>query len=952
MDAYNHYRFRTQVDNALKTVKTILDTTRAPQYPANVPHQYVDKYLLAEYLTNTSLASILNCLEAMGLSEKKLLVLVKWAKTRSVSIRLKAEERCSYDREETKKVTSPVEHVREVSTVFGKTTITDKVVTNVTEYFWKYQLEYELLAFQGNNIEEKIVLQGRIGNYEIVTNSKTPPKPQFSVQPSIDLNISWLLSTVNENLTLNFSINRSDSQCRTPRRNPEIQSALNFYNSFFVWCGKIRQYFSNQIFPIQVNHGYDMSKITDTGIFLPVVPFFEDPKARTSNSSLIAVNSGALVTVPSATTADCPLMLIGDVNQFLLEQKRSLLERFSDLSKMFKDIKMLITIAEVNLVTACMHATTICQYFSDGVDYIEDMLFKQLVSAIGKEVTSVEFSNYMRFHNRMLFKKEFEPQIFSYAVRRPNHFPEGTVSIEEQLPDGSIAEPILTMARSWKAKKPMKFSINSTTQVSFYGERHVHGWVSHLFSGLPTSQFNLVARARQFSSYIVMLGRILTADLFEPKYAMIIQNKDDLTIPLIMEQIPTPKEFRDAIESLSPEQQRFAKAYRSMQLSSTLFGILIIQIKPQLEKLLKLPDDSLTKEIQLTQGLMELFIKYQIPSDLLSYSGRSNEKSERIATVKRHVESMKKMIANAKEKELQEKIQDDKFDDTSSEESINDLILDDEIKVDFMVKEMALDMKDVLPARKSLNKAKPGSPLLKLAAPAKSPRRDVVQRRSVQAPSLRQQAQSQPQQQQAQSQTQQQQAQSQPQQQQPQQPADTRTEEQQLVEKNFSESEIEDITKLPSTLDRKFEELDEDSALRPTIIQIGTSWTKRTQKALLAPPVEEKWSNTEQEQARNQAFDLLDSLSRSGALSVDNASLHVVIASTHCFAKNVMNTVVQDNVNPIEKIERSLLIVGTTIQGVPSKELVKEDQIERAATYSPNLFEGMDQKLIDDTVTQ
>jgi hypothetical protein len=36
---------------------------------------------------------------------------------------------------------------------------------------------------------------------------------------------------------------------------------------------------------------------------------------------------------------------------------------------------------------------------------------------------------------------------------------------------------------------------------------------------------------------------------------------DEVTIPLLLEQIPTPKEFRDAIESLSPEQQRFAKAF-------------------------------------------------------------------------------------------------------------------------------------------------------------------------------------------------------------------------------------------------------------------------------------------------------------------------------------------------------------------------------------------------------
>jgi hypothetical protein len=56
-----------------------------------------------------------------------------------------------------------------------------------------------------------------------------------------------------------------------------------------------------------------------------------------------------------------------------------------------------------------------------------------------------------------------------------------------------------------------------------------------------------------------------------------------------------------------------------MQLASTLFAVCVIQIKPQLEKVLKLPNDSLTKQIELTQNLQELFLKYQIPSDLLSY---------------------------------------------------------------------------------------------------------------------------------------------------------------------------------------------------------------------------------------------------------------------------------------------------------------------------------------------
>ncbi len=107
-------------------------------------------------------------------------------------------------------------------------------------------------------------------------------------------------------------------------------------------------------------------------------------------------------------------------------------------------------------------------------------------------------------------------------------------------------------------------------QVTFNGDRFLHGWVSHQFSGQSGASLQLVARARQFSSYIVLVGSIGSAELFMPKYGIIVQNKDELLLPLLLETIPTPKEFRDAIESLSPEQQRFAKAFRAMQLERSV----------------------------------------------------------------------------------------------------------------------------------------------------------------------------------------------------------------------------------------------------------------------------------------------------------------------------------------------------------------------------------------------
>jgi len=88
-------------------------------------------------------------------------------------------------------------------------------------------------------------------------------------------------------------------------------------------------------------------------------------------------------------------------------------------------------------------------------------------------------------------------------------------------------------------------------------------------------------------------------------------------------------------------------------------------------------------------------------------------------------------------------------------------------------------------------------------------------------------------------------------------------------------------------------------------------------------------STTQQEKERNKAFDLLDGLSRSGALRIDAASFHVVVAATHCFDKTLINTVVQDNINPIDKVERSALIVGATIHEQSPEEMIKQEHIDR-----------------------
>ena len=498
MEEFDEYRFQTKLDAALQRIRTVLDTSRQPQLAADVPHEYADKYELAEFLTNAALASQLTIFEVMGLGEKDVLKLKEWSESRSVTVRFSAEERCTFDREETRTVESPTS-VTEVKGVFGKHSVKQKVVRKITEWFWKYDVKYELSVYPGNAPEEKVVLRERAGKYEIKTTTEHTPRPKVSVVDPIEVNASWLMQNLKEGLTVQFGIDRAASSCHTPRRNEQVQRAVEYFASFHRWSEQVRQYFEGRLFPVQTGHGLDMSKMNAEGVFVPVMPLLEK-KAKQQQGAEGAEEEGAASTSASGGGSGV-LLSVGDLSLFLAEERRSLEEKFASLEKIYARDGKLITTEDAMLVVLAKHAMELSTAYGDGVGFIEEMLRKQLIAAIGKEVTPAEFGEYMKFHHRKLYREEYEPRPFCYAVRRPDHYPEGTVSIEGQKDSGEVADPIYTTVRSVAEGGVMHFPINASTKVAFAGERHLHGWISHEFSGHSGSSLQLVARARQFSCW-------------------------------------------------------------------------------------------------------------------------------------------------------------------------------------------------------------------------------------------------------------------------------------------------------------------------------------------------------------------------------------------------------------------------------------------------------------------
>ncbi|HVJ92033.1 MAG TPA: hypothetical protein VM580_19665, partial [Labilithrix sp.] len=849
MNAYAEHQFRAKMEAALGTIRKVLDNTRNPETPANVPHQYDDKYILAEFVTQVAMASLLQCLENVGLSADGTTRLVDWVKTRSVSLRLSAQESCRFLREETRKIESP-EHVTEVRGVFGKTTRSEKVLLTVTEYFWRFDFSYEIVAYQGNAPENAVALLTRSGSVEIKTSAKQTPRPKTVVRPPIDVDVSWLLSRLDEHARPRFAIDRASADCHTPRRNPEVDRALEALAALHVWCGRVVAYFRNDLFSAYADHGRDLSAIDESGLFVPVVPLFENGQ-RHEGEGLIP---------PSYATA------------FLEEQRRSLAEKWRALSTAFPNDGTIVTAVEAGLLVTLLHVRQVVEHHAHAVDHIEQMLRNQLVAAIGKVITPADFTAYMDFHHRKLVKEAYRPRPFSYAVRRPDHDPEGVVSVEVDR-GKSVPEPVSTTVAWTHSSRPIKFALDASTRVSFTGDRYLHAWVTHQFSGQGTLASHLVARARQFSSFILLVGKIASADVFEPRFGVLVQNKDLLKIPLLLEEIPTPKQFRDAIESLSPEQQRFARAFRGMQLESTLFGVCVIQVKPQLEKLLKLPPDSLTKEIKLTQQLLELFTEYQIPSDLLSYDGVDDAPvADKLGRVKDYTARMFEMIDLSKRREIEEEqarealrlaemnrtpVVAPGFGPPGAPGPYGAPVPSPMMASAPMMAPPAPMMAPPAPMRASpaRTKAAPAPPAF---SPPPAPAAPQA-RMSAAVPSPPAQAQRLP--------------------------PETRPAEAALhptpeergrtapaEQGSLRAGDARDYTKVPGELDRRFEELDDDAALHSALIHPGNKWTRTARKGLLSDPEESVLEADEQETEKHKTFDLLDALTKSGALAIEDAS--------------------------------------------------------------------------------
>jgi hypothetical protein len=952
------------VDQALSAVERILHVSRNPRLAEDVEHSYGNKYDLANMLTNTAIIAQMNALERIGLTAE---VLRSIDTSKPTTLRFQASDSCSFLKEQIVSVPMPhqvatVEDTNTTGSFFGstkKSTIT-QVTHKVKEFHWKVEVEWQVFLFSGTNLEDKKVLQSRSSSAIIVSQSNTtPPLAEQTTHPPTDLSLTWLLKVIDlPALTAQFKIDTEKDTTKTPLRNANVEDATDFMNRLAAWTRKMSFFFQNHVERnILSKHNpagspppsqaAQLRSVSAGEVFCPIQPLLEVAQtakiAEEQKESEEEPKSILALIVHGDDTENSPMLTAKDMNKLLNEQIRTIQEATVALQKTFpnKQLVKLVSVAEATIVLFCRHIEELSSQYQQSMGYIEHMLKKQLVTAIGKRVEAKDLDQFVKYHNAKLLDPP--PQPFCQAIRRPAHYPDGLLSIEGDNGDGKM-EPIDTLVRQVESSEPLQVPLNAATTLELTGNKYLHGWVQHRFESSHKS-YQLIARARQFSSFILVVGTMVGPNQLEPKDAIIIQNKDEVLIPLLLDELPTPKEFKDAIKSLSPEQQRFAKAFRGMQLESSVFGVCVIQMKPQLQALLGLPSDALTKEMQLTQDLMELFVEYQVPSDLLSYDGEHDETvREKVANVKGHVKAVLDVIRESKAKLLEENA----------------------MKADMAVERAVADMPsgfggapggNLSGTRRNGGRAawaepERMSPMMMEAAPMMrsmtvAPQTHQMAAVAVPPPMVKRKLRAAPPPPVSQARV----AESSPlsgfRSEGPEAdsnisaPTEESTSYKIATPPTLGDGEGDgsiDFTLIPKLVDATMEKHDTDSALRSTIIKTDTTWTRRRETFLTE--MESKTLRADDIKIeKNKAFDLLDALSRSGSLTIACSELHVIVAVTHCFENDVMGTVIQDNINPIEKLEKSTLLIASTIHGVPAKNLIRGSaDVQRLTNSFPALL--------------
>jgi len=922
-----------------------------------------------ESVSNITVGCIKECFNTL-ITDNQWIQLKKWSSTHSVSLRFSSMEVCSFVESKVVKVYLPTE--RQWSKGI-RTMITGNILKEHTEYYWDVHMYFECSVFPGNDVGSGINIFKSSSVSRITTYDDKNPRFEKQTIGPFDLNITPFLQLINENgIPKPIVINREDINCKTPIRNSDVDKFKSFCEELQDYCINLSKYFIG-IMSLEPNNNLP----SDVQLFIPNIPVWtidENGYAKSFDTN---------------------------IQQILIKEfkksKDSLFQKIDDSICSCISKTSIAQILNIQLMLINIELVFLKKLYFNSLEQVEIEQTRCLISALGKEVSFEDIDNLMEWRNRQIYNDTYSPNTICYPIQKSMEYdPEGTISIEtfynkkNENFGGFFSKPIKAFSNSVKGS--ISFKLTASIDVTIEGDKNIHGWLRNQFLEDKTENI-LIARSKCYSGFILVIGSLLDDNTMSVDHAIIVKNQNEILIPLILETIPSAKTFKKAVESLSEEQRAFAQAYRGMQLSGSLFTFCAIPIIPQLEQLLKLPEDSLSKELELYENILNLLIEYQIPSDLITYEGDDKESiSTKIGKVKNATDKILDMI-NAEKKaiieeerrkaaieetnrrERERKIREEKerklreererrkrdVDLRKIEEEIEsvklimlsniDKVLERGERLDLLeCKADDLSSQSLVFQKQAKSLSSFGSLMGGVTSSFSNPfkssgrilpkssdeRKEIITTGNTEIEEAKEQI------------------------------LEVSIEDSSV---NLQDGEINDnqekddnnddkiendekkvkdenketssllsnsfsICDIPKILDEKFEKLDPDDAICSTTIKVdASSWGNRRKS--FVNQIDKDGILKE----KNAAFDLLDILSRSGSLNLHYSTSHTIIASTHCFEKTLMKTLIQDNINPLPPLERSSLLISSTIFNLHPKILIDEEENEELQKTHLPLFQ-------------
>lgn len=321
-----------------------------------------DKYLVTEQLACSTLNALVRNLMAFGLTMSDLKTIKEWASNSLIMLRFQAEERWELVREETKEETSRTAHQRTYTEFMHDVTISHRldVIRSATQV--------------SSAANSSLTVWNSQRSFSYVSRSRQHGIGFENRDENVD--ITWLIDalspalfngTADALLVASFRIDRESDDTWTPARDPQVQSIRNAAMKFREWtllvhCTEQRWLDDSTVF--RVDQAVEK-------VFVPVAALFEKVDGQTDDLTVMSPDTVSL----------------------LLEEESASLREALESVDTFPHATgpngqtAFFTRTELRIEVVLVHMMAVLDTFQQCIDYVEAIVRRPLVAALGKAAT-------------------------------------------------------------------------------------------------------------------------------------------------------------------------------------------------------------------------------------------------------------------------------------------------------------------------------------------------------------------------------------------------------------------------------------------------------------------------------------------------------------------------------------------------------------------------------------